>query len=394
MGTKAWPRIAAVLYAMLALSGCGLSDIRNYDAVQSVWINPMPAPDARQTVFFITDRGDAIPEKDYVFGEHWGGVPRCGQAELKIPPTVKIGSDEPSIEAVTLEHITCKADLPALTGRLAAPASQKDCGKRVLLFIHGYNNTFRTGLLRAGQVAHDLDWPCPVILFDWTSAGQIDRYAADAERSAYAIPLLTQLLAQLNADGFKVQILAHSMGNRVLLGAVAPTCVPTAPHVAAQVVLAAPDVGAETATLTEKRSDGIARDHNNDDFLKLITLSAPCFDRVTLYTSDNDIALMTSETAHGGIPRAGRQPAISRDYPKTVTNMDVVDASLAPAGSAGHGYYSLSWETVKDMKQVLAGKAPADRATLQPVDGSYVLAVSPDRRPSIRFRLYRQLWPH
>jgi esterase/lipase superfamily enzyme len=390
MGKRVWPLVAAMLCLMPA-AGCGLSDIRNFDSVQSVWLG---APEASQTVYFITDRGDPIKGQDYVFGEHWGGVPRCGQAELNVPPTVKIGPHEPGIEAVTLEQIDCKTNLPALTGRLLAPASAKDCNKRVLLFIHGYNNIFRTALLRAGQVAHDLDWQCPVLLFDWTSAGQVDRYAADVERSAYAMPLLAQLLEHLEARGFDVQILAHSMGNRLLLGTLAPVCAARPRRLAGQVMLAAPDVGAETTALKQKGADGAVRDHDDDDFLRLVGLSVLCLDHVTLYASDNDVALMTSETAHGGIPRAGRQPAIGRDYPRIVKQVDVVDASLAPAGSAGHGYYSLSWEAVKDMKQVLDGKPASQRDTLQAVDGGYSLTVSEDRRPSIRFRLYRQLWPH
>ena len=44
--------------------------------------------------------------------------------------------------------------------------------KRALLFVHGYNQTFRTVVLRGGQIAADTQWPCAVGVFSWSSEGK------------------------------------------------------------------------------------------------------------------------------------------------------------------------------------------------------------------------------
>ena len=71
---------------------------------------------------------------------------------------------------------------------------------------------------------------------------------------------------------------------------------------------------------------------------------------VLFYASDNDVALMTSESVHGGIPRAGRVPLQDMQYvgkPELYGRVDLVDATLAPGDpAAGHGYFALAYEMV------------------------------------------------
>src|SRR5262249_1094747 len=148
-----------------------------------------------------------------------------------------------------------------------------------------------------------------------------------------AAPLLTRLLEQLNSHpSLSVDVLAHSMGNRLTLSALAPLCQARQKPLVRQLIMAAADVGAE---------------HENDDFKLLLSQSAPCLTRATIYASDNDLALLTSESVHGGIPRAGRLPQADISYVQA-DKVEVVDATLAPAGSVGHGYFALSYEMVKD----------------------------------------------
>jgi len=272
------------------------------------------------------------------------------------------------------------AALKTFVDQVAAASRQRNCNG-VLLFVHGYNTTFRSALLRSGQVAHDLQWPCATLLFSWSSEGQFDRYVADAERSGYAVPPLIQLLRQLGAEKLTINILAHSMGTRITLSALGGLCAEGAAPVY-QLVLAAPDVGAEAG---------------NDDFGHLLARDKTCIGRTTIYASENDRALMISESVHGGIPRAGRLPLQDRQYlGSEFGHVDLVDASLAPGDPAGHGYFALSYEMVDDMMWVMAGRAIESRAasggpgerTLDCRDsaavdcsgGHYVLLVSEERR--------------
>jgi esterase/lipase superfamily enzyme len=44
--------------------------------------------------------------------------------------------------------------------------------RRVLVFVHGYNNTFGAAVFRLAQIAHDSEAPVTPVLFTWPSRGQ------------------------------------------------------------------------------------------------------------------------------------------------------------------------------------------------------------------------------
>jgi len=261
---------------------------------------------------------------------------------------------------------------------------------RVLLFVHGYNQTFSTAIMRVGQIATDTQWHCAVAAFSWSSEGKFDRYAADIERSGYAVPELIEALRALHAAGLKVEIVAHSMGARVSLTALAALCGRRPAQVADELLLVAPDVSAE---------------HDNDDFGHLLAKSSRCVHRATIYASDNDLILVASEGVHGGIPRAGRVPERDVQYVAD-GNVDIVDASAAPGDPFGHGYFVLSYEMMDDMMWTLAGLPIGQRAAAVATGGPtllcaapdcgdkrYVLKVAKDRGPDFDTRLLRALWP-
>jgi esterase/lipase superfamily enzyme len=161
--------------------------------------------------------------------------------------------------------------------------------------------------------------------------------------------------------------------------------------VADQMILAAADVSAEK---------------DNDDFGHLLKRAGKCVRRVTVYASENDSALITSESVHGGVPRAGRVPLGNLQYGTGYGAVDLVDASLAPGDPTGHSYFTHSYEMARDMMWVLAGMPAAMRAaqdgpaTLTCSDGQgsscdrghYVLAVTQERAKQ-RPRPIRSFWP-
>src|SRR5258707_3600877 len=284
-------RRAGLLCALMALGGCTLSDSLRHDDIRSVWAQPGNAVTS-QTIVFATDReadGSALG-----YGLHWDSDTHCGVAELKVPGAFVAGQMPRWPEAAKPQTIACddKADMDGFARAVAARAAARHCD-RVLLYIHGYNQTFGTALMHIGQLATDTQWRCAAALFSWSSEGKYDRYAADIERSGYAVPELIAALRALDAAGLKIDIVADSMGARVMLTALAALCTRHAIPVADELLLVAPDVSAE---------------HDNDDFGHLLAKSGPCVHRATVYASDNDLILVTSEGVHGGIPRAGRVP--------------------------------------------------------------------------------------
>ncbi|HTP77677.1 MAG TPA: alpha/beta hydrolase [Rhizomicrobium sp.] len=392
-GIAAIARKASAAYVLLLLSACTLSDSLQHNSIYSVWT---PGRQITRTVVFATDREpDARPEfAPLGYGLHWDARMHCGRVTLtakKYDPNFL--PDGPPAD------IACDSDMGGFAHALidSAPAN---C-KRALLYVHGYNQIFRSDILRAGQIAADTQWPCAAGAFSWSSEGKFDRYAADIERSGYSVPELAALLRATSAAGITVDVVAHSMGTRVVLSALSGlehSCIQTGSRFIGELILAAPDVSSEKY---------------NDDFGHLLARAAACVRRITIYASAGDMVLIGSESIHGGVPRAGRNPEADLAYanPGPDHVVDVVDATLAPGDAIGHGYFVQSYEMLTDMMWVLAGepialrarKTPRHEATLfcyetethpcNPAEGRFALHVAKERRPDWFIRTMRSLVP-
>lgn len=366
----------------MLLGGCALSNSQHPEPVHSVWQRDGAIT---RSLFFATDREAAGNS----FGLHWGAALRCGRADITIP-AIALPGEGPVARSANCDN---EKALASFAGQIRDAAQLLHCN-RVLLVVHGFNATFATSMLRAAQLGLDTQWACATLMFGWSSEGKFDRYAADIERSGYAVPALIGLMQALSITGLKVDVIAHSVGARIALGATGALCQGRQGAVG-QMILAAADVSAE---------------RYNDDFGQLLKRASPCLGRTTIYASEHDMALITSESFHGGVPRAGRVPLRNLQYGQGYGAVDVVDASLAPGDPAGHSYFTRSYEMARDMMWVLAGASKVQRAaqdspTLSCLDwegsrcaesgGRYVLAVARERErePDWGTRLIRHLWP-
>jgi esterase/lipase superfamily enzyme len=287
----------------------------------------------------------------------------------------------------------------AIANMITTAATQKNC-RAVLIFVHGFNTLFDGAALRAAQLADDTQFPCVAAMFSWSSEGEVNRYAADIEHSAYAVPALEAFLRALAKSGLRVEIVAHSIGTRLTLSALASLAVHDDPPPGSfidQLVLAAADVGADPV---------------NNDFVHLVADARPFAHRITVYASSGDAVLAVSAVAHGNVARAGRRPNADRALSSAGEHaVDVIDATEAPAELLGHSYFGLSYEAVSDIALTLqdapvtarlaqSGAWPAtlvcrwhDGEPCDPARPRYVLNVSDARRPDWITRLLRKLIP-
>lgn len=220
----------------------------------------------------------------------------------------------------------------------------------LMVFVHGFNNTFDFAAMRLAQTQHDAQFPGQSILFSWPSKGQGDpgSYREDEGRSARAIPHLARVLKQLVLDrgsdprAGDIHLIAHSMGNRVLLGALealaADPDMPQKPF--GHVVYAAPD---EKAMVFQLQAQTVI----------------PLAKSSTLYFCMEDKALLFSMGINGKVNRAG-QVIIP------IPNLDNIDAAMANTSFLGHDYYTSNNQLLGDLELLWNFDAsPARRPKLQ-----------------------------
>ena len=195
--------------------------------------------------------------------------------------------------------------------------------KEALVYIHGFNQSFQNGAETAATLAADLEIDGAVVSFSWPSRNNLLLYTADFEEATAGLnrealrDLLSQLAAETGAQ--QVYVVAHSMGNRLLLDAMGLMATTQAQPPIDKLVFASPDM--ESA-----------------DFTRAVSKTEALSKRMTLYTANGDLALKLSDLIRGVSGRAAR--AGDRDGGvKPTKSLDVVDVSKAREDVLGHSNF-------------------------------------------------------
>ena len=307
-------------------------------------------------VFFGTDRSRRDQAKRIGYGTDRGHKLEVGRALVTVPKAHQVPNverpwalripytsivvyqqDEDPKKHFTIQELKAlsKEELLALIrDRLRASRSFQD---QALVFIHGYNNGFDDALFRTAQIAYDLKYDGAPFLYSWPSGAGIAGYPYDRESAQQAEPFFQQfLLMVLKETGAKnVSIIAHSMGNQLLLQ-VLRNLDRNNPEVARinQIILAAPDV-------------------DRDSFKFLATQIRDVGHGTTMYASSNDVALGISRRFAGGVPRAGDVPVDGG--PIVVSGVDTIDVSALSTEylALNHSSYAEKTGLLKDIELVL-----------------------------------------
>jgi esterase/lipase superfamily enzyme len=212
----------------------------------------------------------------------------------------------------------------------------------VLVFVHGFNTTFEDGLRRAAQIKYDLNFDGAAILYSWPSHGEINpiAYNKDGRNAELSIPHFREFLIQLEGiQGVKtISVVAHSMGNRVVMHGLAESAGAGKIHIR-HIALLAPDIDAA-------------------EFRKLATAMRGTADQITLYASSKDVALIASER-FAGYSRAGQGPPKLIVMPGAI---ETVDASNVDTSALGlfHSYFADNGTILADLYHLFRDD-PAER---------------------------------
>ena len=215
----------------------------------------------------------------------------------------------------------------------------------LFVFIHGYNVRFIDALKRTAQLSHDLELQGPAVCYSWPSRGDVAAYTMDEASVSWSAPHFEHLLLDLRDQTGcqRVNVIAHSMGNRALLEAIERIDAKKLdqPKLIDSLVMAAPDVDLGEFSSRYLRP------------LQNVTK------HTTLYFSDSDRALLLSARLHGA-PRLG----LLRDHLQAFAGIDSVYVGEQASLSLGHSYYGDDPAVIEDLKTLLQEGRTADSREL------------------------------
>ncbi len=313
-------------------------------------------------VYFGTTRKQTTGANRVTFGGERSSSSTLGRAFVTVPRVKRLKGEIPRPswwermkgvppEGNPAEHFTIPKDgvtiyasedafVAAAKAHMAQAGDFKD---HAFIYVHGYAVTFDNAVYRAAQMSYDLsDDGKPfgtAFVFSWPSAGKADfvSYNRDGDTTELAADQLREFVKLVTEKtGVKnVHIIAHSMGNRVLINALKNVVPPGGKALVNQIILAAPDV-------------------DKDVFESVAASVARAAKGMTLYASSSDYALVASRKMRGDLtPRAGevRMPP----GPALAIGLDTIDISALSTSifTWGHDTYADSAQLLDDIARVM-----------------------------------------
>lgn len=309
---------------------------------------PFSETQAMEVIYATTRKAVGDPSEcgDSSFGVDLGSEVSYGTCRINVPKIHAVGGFEVSADPRADPHRYFRVlghaplDQAGLFDRL-----RERPGSDILVFVHGFNVKFQEAVMRSAQIAYDLKFQGPVVLFSWPAGaaeGMLESkminltYQTNRGNAARSVPKAAALWMGLAGLDARIHLMVHSMGHQLVLPSLAQASQSIGRRFIGELILNAPDIPVK-------------------DFQRLAPRFKELADRVTVYCSYNDNAIAASETYNKGRRMGGceREPGVD------VINVGGIDAPALGVGGLGHGYYS-SRPILTDIFQVLLG-TPAEK---------------------------------
>ena len=221
--------------------------------------------------------------------------------------------------------------------------------RRVLIFVHGFNNRYEDAVYRFAQIVHDSKTDAAPIIFTWPSRASIFDYSYDKESTNYSRDALEELLrAAVNSPEVgEITIMAHSMGTWLAVETLRQMAIRDGrvPKKIQQVILASPDLDVDVF----------------GQQLRAIGKERPQF---TLFVSQDDRALTLSRRISGNVDRLGQIDPSQEPYRSMLEKQGIIvlDLTALKSGdSLNHGKFAESPEVVRLIgNRLIAGQTVTD----------------------------------
>jgi esterase/lipase superfamily enzyme len=219
----------------------------------------------------------------------------------------------------------------------AATGSPRD----VLVYVHGYNQTFTTAVLDAARLSDGLNFHGATVLFSWPSRNKLLDYITDRESALWSRDALETTLDSLIANPAieHVHIVAHSMGSMLTIEGLRQVYARHGDSMANKVgaiVFASPDL-------------------DIDSFSSSVQRMARLGSHMTVVIAGDDRALAIASRVAGGA-RVGAAEKVKLE----ALGLKVIDASGLGWGLLNHDLFLSNAEVQKVIARAIA--EPGHRA--------------------------------
>lgn len=352
-------RFSAILFAPLVLSGCGVAveygDIPHSQLVENPRCNPVKseaAANAGKDYFAVTSRLPDCLGDNIALTNH--RTDRVRYARFAPPETI----DPVKGKKRTIVPLSFEPEADWWGGLREAANVRKG---RVLLYVHGYRETFLSTAKDTVQIAALTQFDGPIIQYSWPSQGDLLSYAVDETNMYWDERNFRNFLTKLARQEWvkEIVIVSHSLGARLVIPAVEyvdRTSTNAESSNISNIILASPDIDREDFERDIAEEVLAARRVNNDR-------------RITVYASLNDKALAVSRALHG-YPRLGSpycfnpfeaRELIAKGLPArcfatkskyetqpSKTGFTIIDTTDVSSGGSGHSDYLRSIAVCQD----------------------------------------------
>lgn len=283
------PRIV-LLFLAVWLSGCaGLpegvlvpleTDVAGTTKVP-ILVATTRAPSDDPGILYSGERGRTIDMNEIVVSIPPAENRRIGEVQWpkKLPPDPRKDFATASVSAI-----------PDVDAAEAWFLRHRKPNRRLLIFVHGFNNRYESAVYRFAQIAHDSEMDATPVLFTWPSRGKLLAYGYDKESTNFSRTALETVLttAADHPEVGEITVLAHSMGTWLTLESLRQMAIRRGgiPTKVQNVILAAPDLDV-------------------DVFGQQLADMGPDRPKFTIFSSDDDRALNLSRRISGNVDRLG-----------------------------------------------------------------------------------------
>jgi len=249
----------------------------------------------------------------------WFGTERAARMSIARAKLIAPSDGRFSLASIGLDDWRLEAieTVPRIGDLLPPAGGMRD----VLLYVHGFNQTFETAALDAARLSNGISFRGETMVFSWPSKAKLFDYGYDRESAMWSRDALEQVLSGLITSPAvgRVHIVAHSVGTMLTLEATRQIYDRHGGMVAERigtVVFASPDI-------------------DMDVFSSSVQRIGPLASKITVITSTHDRALAVSSLIAGGIARVG---AAEQDQLRRL-GLHVIDASKQGWGIINHDLF-------------------------------------------------------